>query len=162
MTARTDFTPEEWITLRNVPHLVAASMMIAGNSGLGTFKESFATAQGLYAGLSSDNAVIRDLAAREEAMAGQQFIRSQVSFGQTHAEVYGKLRSLAMAELDKAVALLGAKGTPADVAAYKKWVSDIANRVANAAKEGAFLGLGGERVSEGETALLEELGSKLG
>ena len=38
-----------------------------------------------------------------------------------------------------------------DLAAYQGFVKALGERVANAAKEGGFLGIGGERVSEGET-----------
>ena len=81
MTAKTAFTADEWATLRNAPNLVAAAMMLAGNSGLfGSFKESFATAQSMFQGLSSPNELIKALSAREEISEAQTFVRSQVSF----------------------------------------------------------------------------------
>jgi hypothetical protein len=52
--------------------------------------------------------------------------------------------------------LLAAK-LPDESANYGTWVTGIAQAVAEAAKEGAFLGFGGKRVSEGEAALLAEL-----
>jgi hypothetical protein len=38
---------------------------------------------------------------------------------------------------------------------------DIADRTANAAKEGSFLGFGGERVSEGERAVIKRISQAL-
>jgi hypothetical protein len=40
-------------------------------------------------------------------------------------------------------------------------VLDIAQKVANAAKEGAFLGFGGERVSDAEEVVLHDLTAAL-
>jgi hypothetical protein len=51
---------------------------------------------------------------------------------------------------------------PAEVDAYKAWLMAIAVQVANASKEGGFLGFGGTRVSGGEQAALERLSSVLG
>jgi hypothetical protein len=39
---------------------------------------------------------------------------------------------------------------------------NLANRVTSAAKEGGFMGFGGERISEGERVLLGELSQALG
>jgi hypothetical protein len=40
MSTKTDFTPEEWETIRNAPYLAAAAVMIAGRSGIfGSIKE---------------------------------------------------------------------------------------------------------------------------
>jgi glutamine synthetase len=45
MSTKTDFTPEEWETLRNAPYLAAAAVMVAGRSGiLGSIKEAFVIA----------------------------------------------------------------------------------------------------------------------
>ena len=44
---------------------------------------------------------------------------------------------------------------------YKRWVMDIAEKVANAAKEGTFFGLGNERISDTEKAVLTDLAAVL-
>jgi hypothetical protein len=162
MAAKADFTPEAWTALRNTPHLIAATMVLAGQSGItGTFQESFATAQGMYEGLTGGNPLIRELAATEEARAAQEFLRGQVSLGVPAEQITAKVRGLATENLDRALAALAAKGSPADLNDYKSWVYGIANKIASAAKEGAFLGFGGERISDAEEALLKDLGAKL-
>jgi hypothetical protein len=45
----------------------------------------------------------------------------------------------------------------ADAAGYKQWVWDAAVAAANAGKEGGFLGIGGEVVSAGEQAALDQI-----
>ncbi|HBI15813.1 MAG TPA: hypothetical protein DDY20_09935 [Desulfobulbaceae bacterium] len=47
-------------------------------------------------------------------------------------------------------------------AAFRDVVAKIANGVAEAAKEGGFLGFGGERVSKNEQALLKDLQAAFG
>jgi hypothetical protein len=59
------------------------------------------------------------------------------------------------------VAALLSQKAPAEAQAYKQWVYQAAQNSANAAKEGGFLGIGGERVSEAETAALKELATAL-
>jgi hypothetical protein len=43
---------------------------------------------------------------------------------------------------------------PEDAPAFKAWLQAIAQRVAEAAKEGGFMGFGGVRVSDAEKATL--------
>jgi hypothetical protein len=161
MTTKTDFTVEEWETLRNAPYLVAAAVMVAGGSGiLGSIKEAFVTAQSLYEGSSSDNPLIKALSAPDETTAAQEFVRGQISLREA-AQAPEKLRSLAVEKGRAAVALLHQKGSAGEADAYKRWVLDIAQKVANAAKEGAFLGFGGERVSDAEEVVLHDLTAAL-
>jgi hypothetical protein len=56
--------------------------------------------------------------------------------------------------------LLDAKA-PADSSAFKGWLRQISQHVAEAATEGGFLGIGGVPVSEAEKATLAEISSAL-
>lgn len=157
MTAKTAFTADEWATLRNTPGLVAAAAMLAGNSGLfGSFKESFATAQAMFQGLSSSNELIKSISQREEISVAQEFVRSQVSFADAK-NADSKFSGLATAGATGALSILRNKGTPDDVAGYKAWLTDIADKISKSAKEGGFLGFGGELVSAGEQTFLTAL-----
>ena len=162
MTAKTAFTAEEWATLRNTPNLVASAMMLAGNSGLfGSFKESFAMAQSMFQGLSSTNELIKSLSAREEISEAQTFVRSQVSFSEA-AQAPTKFSGLATAGTTSAVNILKAKGSADDVSSYKTWLIDIADKISKSAKEGGFLGFGGELVSAGEQTFMQALKTATG
>src|SRR5204862_5575650 len=48
-------------------------------------------------------------------------------------------------------------GSPAEVDAYRKMLADIAEHAANASKEGGFLGFGGVRVSDKESAFISKV-----
>jgi hypothetical protein len=70
-------------------------------------------------------------------------------------------RAAMIANIQKAVTAIAAKSqTEAD--AYKQWIMVAAQKVAEAAKEGGFLGFGGTRVSSDEQAALTELSGALG
>jgi hypothetical protein len=157
MSTKTDFTPEEWETIRNAPYLAAAAVMVAGRSGiLGSFKEAFVTAQTFYESASSESPLIKALSAQDEVKLSQEFVSNQLSFREAD-QAPEKLRSLAVETCQAAIGLLNQKGGAGETESYKRWVMDIAEKVANAAKEGAFFGLGGERVSDAEKVVLTDL-----
>ena len=92
----------------------------------------------------------------DEVKAGQAAVRELVPLGSasTAAE---QLWQAALQNFNSAVQLLEAKQVTAESSDYANWVMDIATAVANAAKEGAFLGFGGKRVSDAEQQLLAKL-----
>jgi hypothetical protein len=51
---------------------------------------------------------------------------------------------------------------PGEVDGYTQWLVGISERVAHAAREGGFLGIGGELVSDDEEAALAQIRSALG
>lgn len=67
-----------------------------------------------------------------------------------------------VAELKEAVALVASKGSPEDVRHYKDVLLDVAQRTAEAAKEGGFLGIGGVAVSDQEKAMLDLIRQAIG
>src|SRR5215468_5582772 len=62
--------------------------------------------------------------------------------------------------LREAAAIVDAKA-PGDSAAYKAWLQQISQHVAEASKEGGFLGVGGVPISEAEKATLTEISTAL-
>jgi hypothetical protein len=58
-----------------------------------------------------------------------------------------------LASLREVSAIVDAKA-PDEAAAFKTWLREISQKVAEAAVEGSFLGFGGVRVSDAETATL--------
>ena len=51
---------------------------------------------------------------------------------------------------------------PDEAAAFKTWLREISQKVAEAAVEGSFLGFGGVRVSDAKTATLRDISKALG
>jgi hypothetical protein len=65
-------------------------------------------------------------------------------------------------ECRAALALLERAGTQQEVDGYKRGLFQVALIVANAGKEGEFLGFGGVRLDESEKVYLRELADVLG
>ena len=160
MLTKNDFSPEEWNSLRDLPHLVGLATLMAGSSGLGTFKESMALAQGIVAGQSSDVPLVRDLTNAAAMKEGQQSLRK--SMGNTGDRIStDKLKQITLARVSSGISLLEAKGSPEEISALRGWLYSIADNVAKAAKEGGFLGFGGTLVSDEEQAFLSDLRTAL-
>ena len=72
----------------------------------------------------------------------------------------GSFANMLIETLRQAGAVVDAKA-PGDAAAFKGWLRQISQHVAEASKEGGFLGIGGVPVSEAEKATLTEISSAL-
>lgn len=162
MTSKTDFSVDEWRTLREAPHWVVVAAAAAGGSGLfGTLKEAMAPAGALVEAIKGSNELLRAVCDRDEMKAAVDEIRAgakTTGFQEAQAHFHQQ----AISKSQAALRIIKTKGTAEDAQAYAEFLMNLANRVANAAKEGDFLGFGGERVSEGERALLGELAEALG
>jgi hypothetical protein len=157
---KSSFSPEEWSVIREAPHLVALAISAAGASGMmGTLKEAVSGSSVIIEGTKSENALLRALCAKDEVKGASEAIRSQLKdlSGADLPAVKSKVKDLAITRVKAAVALLKAKGGPGDAATYRDLIEDVAQRVSEAAKEGGFLGFGGERVSKEEKQMLESL-----
>ena len=165
MADKTSFTPEEWKDIRDVPQLVSLAVASAGASGLvGTMKEAFSSSASLVEAMKSDNPLLRAICSREELSAAQKALRE--SLGQFQGSDFGaareKVASLALDKVRSALDVIRKKGGPGDAEAFTRFVDSLGRRVAEAAKEGGFLGFGGERVSAAESEILAKLGAALG
>jgi hypothetical protein len=142
MTAKADFTEEEWNVVREGPP--AAGMMVLMAQGGGSFRESWALAK-TYA------------EARKQH--GESQLLDELVSEKPDIERYHSAEELEQQGLDgirKAVDVLGRKATPEEVDGYRRFVLDIAQRVAKAHEEE------GEPVSAAEQAAIEKVASSVG
>jgi hypothetical protein len=162
MAKKADFTPQEWEALRDAPHLVMLSVATAGSSGpFGSLKEAFAPAGAIVEAAKGNNELLKAICDREELKAAQQAIRNSVKIGSDAKALRDQLQAAAADKAAAANAIVKQKGSPADLEAYRQLLVDIADRTAKAAKEGGFLGFGGEWVSEGERAVINRISQAL-
>ena len=162
MATKADFTAQEWEALRDAPHLVPLAVAIAGSSGpIGSIKEAFAPVGAIVEAAKGTDELLRGLCDREELKAAQQSIRSSIKIGPDANALREQIQNAAAEKAAAAYAVLKKKGSPQDLEAYRKLLMDVADRTANAAKEGSFLGFGGERVSEGERAVIKRISQAL-
>jgi len=98
------------------------------------------------------NSLIKAVVADFETAGG----RGAALAGSKPAEIKAKC----IEALGAAGAVVDAKA-PGDAVAFKGWLRQISQHVAEAATEGGFLGLGGVPVSDKERATLTEISSVL-
>ena len=151
----TNFTPEELNQIREIIPLTGFAVAVAGNSGIiGTFKEAAATARGLseaaakYPQNELIQSLLKDLSQNRPTMP---------KYNPLEAGVQEKIKTDALEKTRQVVTVLSQKAPPQEVNEFKQWILAVSESVANAAKEGAFLGIGGERVSAAEKAMLTDL-----
>ena len=163
MATKTDFSTTEWETLRDAPHTVVLAIAVAGASGLfGSIKEALAPTGILVEALRGENQLLRQICDKEEIKASIASLKEMSKSCGDFKSIQAFFRKAASEQSRAGLDLLKRKGTPEDVAAFSDFLLKLGEKVANAAKEGAFLGYGGERVSEGERLILAELAQALG
>jgi hypothetical protein len=160
MATKADFTAEEWNQIQRAPFMAGLAVVAASPSGpFGVVKELFAVGKMLGAvktqGISND--LIKALVADIEAGAKDLSAPAEMK-GKTPDQV----KSYAVESVRQVAALIDKKTKPEEAQGFKQWLVSVAQKVAEAAKEGGFLGFGGTQVSEQEAATIKELSTALG
>ncbi|HET6927386.1 MAG TPA: hypothetical protein VFI48_11100 [Hyphomicrobiaceae bacterium] len=163
MASKASFTADEWNEVLGGVLMAGFAVTAADPSGLwGLLKETFASGRALMEAKSSPNAselskaVVSDMEGSEGRSAAQEFVKGRLR-GAKHDEI----KQRAIDSLRSAAAIVDQKA-PSEAAAYKAWLLLIAKNVAEASKEGGFLGFGGVAVSAAEKATLAEIAAALG
>jgi hypothetical protein len=163
MTDKSNFTPEEWKLLLESVMMAGIAVTVAEPSGLwGLLKESFASGSALRQAKidPGSSPLIRAVVADFETAEGQSTARDGLREKLASSKP-PEVKVQCIETLRQARALVDSKA-PDDAAAFKGWLREISQHVAEAAKEGGFLGIGGVLVSEAEKATLTEISSALG
>lgn len=163
MASKTDFSPEEWTTLRTAPALVGGAMMAASPDGFfSSIREAFSMGSSSFSTLKTfENVVLlKEIMMDKDKLVDE--MKAKLGATGDAAARRAKLHAEAIAGVKQAVAILVQKGTPEDVKAYRAWIGAVAEGVANAASSGGFLGFGGEKVSEAEKSFLGEVSAAMG
>jgi hypothetical protein len=160
MASKSNFTPEEWKTLLESAMMAGIAVTAADPSGLwGTLKESMASARTIMGAAhnSSSTELMKAVAGEYETAEGRAIaregLRAELS-RKTPAEIVTK----ALEVVRQAAALVDAKAP----AGAEAWLQHIAQAVAEASKEGGFLGFGGVQISDTEKATLAHIAESLG
>jgi hypothetical protein len=162
MANKQSFTPEEWTKVMESVMMAGVAVTAAEPSGLwGTMKEAFASGTAL-AGAKVDanstdlvKAVMAELETSEGRTATRDALKTRFE-GAKAPDIVAR----SVATLQEVSGILDAKAG-ADAAPFKALLVAIAEKVANASKEGGFLGFGGERVSPAEQASLDQIKAAL-
>jgi len=163
MANKTNFTLEEWKLLLESPMMTSMAVTAADPGGLwGMLKESFASATELAKAASDPGAntlvkaVATDFSTSEGRSTARDDLKAKLA-GSNAADIKTKT----IESLKQVSALLDSKA-PADAAAFKGWLRQISEHVAEAAEEGGFMGFGGVKVSAAEKATLSDISRALG
>jgi hypothetical protein len=144
MTGKPAFTPEEWETIAHAPP-TAALIVITAQRG-GVFRETLA--------LTQSYAEARKLHGQSELL--DEVVSGRPALDHSHYHSPEELKEAGLKHLQEAVALLDAKATAEEANAYRRFVLDLATKVANAHREH------GQSISEAEQAALDQISSSLG
>lgn len=157
MSLKEAFTADEWTSIARAPFLVATAIGVADASGpMGMIKEGTALAREVASAMSGGAG---PLAA--EVAAELKEHRPSPSDLHNGAKTKADALAAATGKLHDVAVLVDAKAG-ADAAGYKTWLAGLAQHVAEAAKEGGFLGFGGEAVSAAEAAAVTAIKTSLG
>lgn len=162
MATQSSFSAEEWNLLRIAPALVASGVSASDPGGLvGAFQEAAAGVQGMVQSLKQDEALELASAILADKSAPKMPSPTALMGEGSRDQQLANFKSQAVSQVKAALALLESKASPAELTAYKGMLITVAEKTAHAAKEGGFLGFGGERVSADEKMFLDQLRSML-
>jgi hypothetical protein len=149
VTGKADFSEQEWKQVLEGP--TSAGLVVIASDRGGSIRETFSMAKSYTEARQQHG----------ESELLDEIVAAKPEIDRTRAGSPEELKQHALQNITEAVEILRGKATEEDVAEYKKFVLGLAERVAEARKEG-FLGLSGERVSDAERAAIAEVESALG
>jgi len=160
------YTEEEWKTICYLPQGVGYLMGGAGHKELfGSTSEKMIVTTLILSAWKEypDNTLIKSIITNPENLQdfmenGKTHINHIMSIIKTNdittTEDFSKT---ILSDCEKVLDLIKTKESQKDIEEYKKWLLDIALKVANESKEGSFLGFGGERFSQEEQKIYKKL-----
>jgi hypothetical protein len=159
VTAKPDFTEDEWATLLRAPLVAGMAITLADPGGpIEVVKETSAVVK-FAIGTSSEQRddLVGEVSREIRELAGQR--KNPAAGFKPRGAMAGKE---ILDELSRANGIVSAKATPEEAEAFREWIMESAQRAAEAAKEGGFMGFRAEQVSQGEKDMLAQLRSTLG
>ena len=155
MSKDTDYSPEEWKTVSAAPFLAGMLITVSDLSGpIGTAKEAYAIVSGVIdSAANSSSELIKSVADGLKAK-GRPDLPDLPSDK-------ASIRTALIDTCKRAVDIVSTK-SPTEAEEYRQWLTSLAQKTAEASKEGGFLGIGGVPVSEDEKAAVKALAAALG
>jgi hypothetical protein len=144
MTTKADFTPEEWKVVLEGPS--TAGMIVATAAHGGTFRESIAMSKA-YAEARGEHG---------ESELLDEIVAAKPKVDHTLYHSPEELRDHGLAHLRDAMALLESKATSEERDDYRRFVVNLADKVAAAHREH------GQSVSAPETEAIQQITAALG
>lgn len=149
MTAKADFSEEEWTQVLEGP--TSAGLLVIASDRGGAIRETFSMAKAYTEARQQHG----------ESELLDEIVSAKPQTDRTRAGSPEELKQHSLDNVRQAISVLRSRATEEEVDEYRKFILGLAERVAEARKEG-FLGLSGERVSDEERAAISEIESALG
>ena len=144
MTAKSDFTQEEWqLVLKGPP---SAGMIVVTAQRGGTFRETIAIGK----------AYVEARQQHGESELLDEIVSAKPETDHTRYHSPEELKDSGLQHLRDAVDLLARKATPQELEDYRQFVLHLADDVAAAHREG------GESISPPERAAIQEIATTIG
>ena len=144
MTGKADFTQQEWdLVLEGPP---SAGMLVLTAQRGGTIRETLAIAR----------AYVEARQQHGESELLDEIVAAKPELDHTRYHTVEELKQHGLQHLRDAVELLERKATPGEVDGYRRFVLTLADKVANAHREG------GASVGEAERAAIADIATSLG
>lgn len=157
MTNKADYTDEEWLVLLRAPMVAGLAISFADPGGPIELTKEVMAAQRALSTPASDAELL--VAISQDAMAHAQHRENVMGDFKPKGAMAGQQ---IIDELRAANEIVIAKATPEEAAAFRAWLVATAQASADAAKEGGFLGIGAEQVSEREHDMIARIAKELG
>ena len=160
MSVKDNFTADEWFKVMTGPGRAGAAVVAASPSGLtGLLAEAQAIAASVRESVSGTPRT-----PLMEAMAAELLGTppDPKDLPQQNTRDMEEVKAQSIEGVRQAAWLVSSKASPEDAAAYRQMLLKVVENTANAAKEGGFLGIGGEQVNDKERAVMEELRQVIG
>lgn len=156
MSIKDNFTADEWFKVMTGPGRAGAAVVAASPSGVtGLIAEAQAIAMSVRENVSKQGrtplmeAMAADLMGkppRPEDLPQQDKVKNM-----------DEAKAQSVDGVRQAIWLVSSKASPEDAQAYKDMLMQVVEATAKAAKEGGFLGMGGEQINDKERAVMAEL-----
>ena len=153
VTKKSDFSEDEWSRIVRAPFVAGLSISLADPGGpIEAAKETMATIK------SATNPPSREELLTEVALDIQAEVQAKrhplKGYKPTKGQAPGEE---VLTEVREVQALVAAKATAEETAAFGNWLVVTAQAAADAAKDGGFMGFGAKQVSDGEQAMLDKV-----
>ena len=158
MAKQDTFTSDEWALLRLAPSLVSGGTAAADPSGIFASIKEAAAGAGVLADAFKANGGLELFAAlgADHSIPGMPDPKSLLGEGSREQQLQN-FKNVVLERVKSAADLVALKATPAEARAYLTMLADVAEKAADASKEGGFLGFGGVRVSDKEQVFISEV-----
>lgn len=166
-----NYTDEELELLTTTPSMIGSAIAFSESSGVvGTVTEAMSNAKAVLAGVPDypQNALIGTVAPniedRKDAMEKAKAMRANMMARMKQKGITSRdgLYQQVVEDCRAVAQILDAKADANEAREYRQWVMQIAEKVAMSAKEGGFMGFGGERLSDGEKQAIGDVAGALG